>query len=39
MFVVKPRPENVPESTRIVNYNIRGRRGNIVQVGRMRLQH
>jgi hypothetical protein len=31
-FIVQERPEDVPMSTRIVNYNVRGRRGNIVQV-------
>ena len=31
-FMVMERPADVPMSTRIVNYNVRGRRGNIVQV-------
>eukprot|EP00930_Biecheleria_cincta_P029979 TRINITY_DN20799_c0_g2_i1.p1 TRINITY_DN20799_c0_g2~~TRINITY_DN20799_c0_g2_i1.p1 ORF type:complete len:1459 (-),score=258.41 TRINITY_DN20799_c0_g2_i1:61-4437(-) len=31
-FYVSKRPESVPENARIVNYNVRGRRGNIVQV-------
>lgn len=30
-FMVEPRPSNVGGSARIVNYNVRGRRGNIVQ--------
>ena len=31
---MRKRPNDVSSSTRIVNYNVRGRRGNIVQVGR-----
>jgi hypothetical protein len=31
-FYVSARPSDVPEGARIVNYNVRGRRGNIVQV-------
>ncbi|CAE7406509.1 DD3-3, partial [Symbiodinium pilosum] len=31
-FMVMERPADVPMSKRIVNYNVRGRRGNIVQV-------
>ncbi|CAJ1380668.1 unnamed protein product [Effrenium voratum] len=31
-FLVVERPADVPMSKRIVNYNVRGRRGNIVQV-------
>eukprot|EP00930_Biecheleria_cincta_P029978 TRINITY_DN20799_c0_g1_i1.p1 TRINITY_DN20799_c0_g1~~TRINITY_DN20799_c0_g1_i1.p1 ORF type:complete len:1074 (-),score=168.99 TRINITY_DN20799_c0_g1_i1:1004-4225(-) len=31
-FWVKKRPSEVPETARIINYNVRGRRGNIVQV-------
>jgi hypothetical protein len=31
-FIVTKRPSDVPDSARIVNYNVRGRRGNIVQV-------
>eukprot|EP00927_Polykrikos_kofoidii_P023272 TRINITY_DN21494_c0_g1_i1.p1 TRINITY_DN21494_c0_g1~~TRINITY_DN21494_c0_g1_i1.p1 ORF type:complete len:1467 (+),score=227.03 TRINITY_DN21494_c0_g1_i1:51-4403(+) len=32
VFVVKKRPDNIPSRSRIVNFNVRGRRGNIVQV-------
>eukprot|EP00405_Crypthecodinium_cohnii_P034865 CAMPEP_0206528020 /NCGR_PEP_ID=MMETSP0325_2-20121206/1704_1 /ASSEMBLY_ACC=CAM_ASM_000347 /TAXON_ID=2866 /ORGANISM="Crypthecodinium cohnii, Strain Seligo" /LENGTH=1325 /DNA_ID=CAMNT_0054023559 /DNA_START=157 /DNA_END=4134 /DNA_ORIENTATION=+ len=32
VFKVKKRPDSVPSGARIVNYNVRGRRGNIVQV-------
>lgn len=31
-FKVKRRPDDIPSDVRIVNYNVRGRRGNIVQV-------
>jgi hypothetical protein len=31
-FRVEPMPSDVPAGTRVVNYNVRGRRGNIVQV-------
>ncbi|CAJ1446029.1 unnamed protein product, partial [Effrenium voratum] len=31
-FLVLERPANVPQAQRIVNFNVRGRRGNIVQV-------
>eukprot|EP00439_Symbiodinium_sp_Y106_P034684 s1065_g4.t1 len=31
-FMVLERPADVPDGKRIVNYNVRGRRGNIVQV-------
>ena len=31
-FIIKSRPSDVSSSARIVNYNVRGRRGNIVQV-------
>ncbi|CAD7936208.1 unnamed protein product [Amoebophrya sp. A120] len=31
-FVIRERPSDVSSSARIVNYNVRGRRGNIVQV-------
>lgn len=31
-FIVKERPADVAPNARIVNYNVRGRRGNIVQV-------
>eukprot|EP00392_Amoebophrya_sp_AT5.2_P001470 g1472.t1 len=31
-FVIRERPEEISGSARIVNYNVRGRRGNIVQV-------
>eukprot|EP00928_Gymnodinium_smaydae_P027144 TRINITY_DN21080_c0_g1_i1.p1 TRINITY_DN21080_c0_g1~~TRINITY_DN21080_c0_g1_i1.p1 ORF type:complete len:1481 (-),score=340.31 TRINITY_DN21080_c0_g1_i1:97-4539(-) len=32
VFNVKKRPDEIPTSARIVNFNVRGRRGNIVQV-------
>merc|ERR1740138_538571 len=31
-FIVKKRPADIPDDARIVNFNVRGRRGNIVQV-------
>ncbi|CAK9080995.1 Protein DD3-3 [Durusdinium trenchii] len=31
-FIVMERPQNVPGDKKIINYNVRGRRGNIVQV-------
>ena len=30
---MRKRPNDISSSSRIVNYNVRGRRGNIVQVG------
>ena len=31
-FAIRPRPENIEEGTTIYNLNVRGKRGNIVQV-------